>query len=62
MPTDKQKSDFIENMKPVYGSSYPQIFNQLTKEFGLGFTLSASVNDPELKLGLTKTKNEKRRF
>jgi hypothetical protein len=62
LPTDKQKSDFIENMKPIYGSSYPKIFNQLTKEFGLGFTLSASVNDPELKLALTKTKMKKEDF
>jgi hypothetical protein len=62
LPTDKQKSDFIENMKPTYGSSYPQVFNQLTKELGLGFVLSGSVNDQELKLALTKTKMKKEDF
>jgi hypothetical protein len=49
-------------MKPIYGSSYPQIFNQLNKEFGLGFVLSASVNDQELKLALTKSKMKKEDF
>jgi hypothetical protein len=62
LPTEKQKSDFIESIKPIYGSQYPQVFNQLTKEFGLGFTLSSSVNDQELKLALTKTNMKKEDF
>jgi len=48
----QQKSNYIETIKQTYGESYPQIFNQLNKTVGIGFALSGSVNDPELKSAL----------
>jgi len=48
----QQKSNYIETIKQTYGDSYPQIFNQLNKTVGIGFALSGSVNDPELKSAL----------
>ena len=48
----QQKSNYIETIKQIYGESYPQIFNQLNKTIGVGFALSGSVNDPELKSAL----------
>jgi hypothetical protein len=58
----QQKSNYIETIKQTYGESYPQIFNQLNKSVGIGFALSGSVNDPELKSALATSNIKPEQF
>lgn len=55
LKTGKEKSDYIEGIKNFYGDAYPQIFNQINKNIGLGFALSGAINDPMAKEALAKS-------
>jgi hypothetical protein len=52
MDNGTQKKDYIEKVKQIYGDVYPQIFNQINKEIGIGAAMSGSVNDEDLKIAL----------
>ena len=55
LQTGKEKMNYIEQIKSFYGDSYPQIFQQINKQIGLGVAISGAIDDPLTKQALAKS-------
>jgi hypothetical protein len=60
LQTGKEKSNYIEGIKNLYGDAYPQVFQQISKQVGLGFAISGAIDDPVVKQALAKANSSEK--